>query len=218
MQGVPLFHSEGHEPQEHSPSKCLFKVKGQKFSYDRVNFDLEVADGVLYDCSAGIQVMSKMDYPRVFVDQHLPEVLNMEGRYQSCVLVGLWNDLNNPGSKQYSSIDFSMGNVKFFVSYFGIRIRIFKYFDKVYLLTEDRMDGKSCLFNGKGTAWDVFCSVTCMSPEEMFDKSTPTETSARNLSLEARAVRGQHVQAHRRRLSGVHLQSHDVLLSQQLLS
>lgn len=162
-------------PFEESPNLCLIKGKGTQDSQYRFCEPCQKLEGILYDWQMGIQILPGTERPAVVVATELPKVLHTQPNYYSVSMTHAWTDIHD-GKQLVSTTSMEGAALSYSPKYAGISVRVFKYGNHVYMLTDEGTCSKKTPFDPMDcteSVWDAYCRSTKSTPEALFAESCP---------------------------------------------
>ena len=131
-------------------------------------------DGVLYDWSMDITILPSFPHEDVCVEQHLPDgPEDMDGYIPNQTL---WRPILQKYHMGVPSISYkyNIANYsQYSLMYYGLKVRLFKYANKIYLLSNSGFDGRHVFRNSKFSAWAIVRNKGGSATDNIFDQGRP---------------------------------------------
>lgn len=161
-------------PFEESPQISVVRFKSNVTPTQGFSMQDEVANGVVYDWQMGVWLLpNQVDLP-VYTTPNLPQISSVPNNYLSYDVYQAWKNINDPtGPNLLGKIHIDNSAIKYFPVYHGIKLRVFKYTNRVYMLTNDGRNAKRVAFDKNLTVWEAFVQTAQVDPNQLFEGTLP---------------------------------------------
>lgn len=159
-------------PFKDSPNLCVVKVDGFEDVKIKFSTSYDAMNGLLFDWMTGVEVLSNDIKVPIITTPHLPVVNQQVTNFEAYTHVQMYKDAHT-GEDTLYALNIDGSHLRYFATYPGKSFRIFKYSNKVYMLSRDGRDATTYNLIDSTTPWALFQDSTGLEPTAIFDSECP---------------------------------------------